>query len=79
MFYAIIHKINSMNRFRRTSLPLTHRQIRKVKVLRLAVVLLCVYASAIYYGVVQLGNVRHSPCAEFEIPMKIAKVFLLKV
>jgi len=68
-----------MNPFRRTGLPLTHWQIREVKVSWLAVVLLCVYASAIYYGVVQLGNVHHSPCAEFEIPMKIAKVFLLKV
>ena len=65
-----------MNHFRRAGLPLTHRQIREVKVSWLAVVLLSVYASAIYNVVVQLD---HSPCAEFEISVKITKVFHLKV
>ena len=38
----------------------------------------CLSASAIY-NVIVTGNVHHSPCAELEIPVKIAKVFHLKV
>ena len=68
-----------MNRFRRTGLPLVHRKICEVKVFWLAVVLLYVYAFAIYNVVVQLENVYHCSCAEFEIPVKIAKIFHLKV